>query len=338
MSQQLLPSTDSGHDDAANSAHLDAANPATVNPKPDFKGQARLQRLSLPVGVGRRIRWRYAAPIAAMHVFALLACVPWLFSWSGAALCFVGIHLFGSGINIGYHRLLTHRSFKCPEWVERMFVFFALFCMEDTPATWVATHRQHHKDSDEQPDPHSPLVNFLWGHMGWLVIDNSQTQNWNWYERFAPDVIRKPFYLWLQRGFVAIYIYLAHALAFTLAGFVVGWAIDGTARAGWQLAASWLVWAVILRTVLVWHITWSVNSLSHLFGYRNYDTPEHSRNNWLVTLLANGEGWHNNHHRDPTSASNWHRWWEFDLTYVGIKTLEKLGLAYDIIPSRMKAD
>jgi fatty-acid desaturase len=103
---------------------------------------------------------------------------------------------------------------------------------------------------------------------------------------------------------------------------------------GLQLGASWLVWGVYVRTVLVWHITWSVNSLTHLFGYRTYATDEDSRNNWLVAVLANGEGWHNNHHHDPASASVQHKWWEFDATYCMILVLEKLGLATDVIKPR----
>ena len=294
--------------------------------------RARKGRLTLPkpAGVGRKIAWHYVIAISTMHGLALFACVPWLFSWSGLILCLLGTHVFGSGINIGYHRLLTHRSFRCSDRVERFFVFLALCCFEDTPATWVATHRLHHKDSDERPDPHSPLVNFWWAHMGWLMFENKDVQNLNTYDRVARDVLKTPFYMWLQRGFNGVLIYALHAIAFVAAGFFIGWWWGGTTMAGMQLGLSWLVWAVILRTVLVWHITWSVNSLSHVFGYRNHDTPEHSRNNWFVAAIAAGEGWHNNHHDDPTAASNWHRWWEFDLSYCVIKVLEKLGLAWDV--------
>jgi fatty-acid desaturase len=136
-----------------------------------------------------------------------------------------------------------------------------------------------------------------------------------------------------KNPWLAGWIYLAHAALFFLAGFGFGWYADGLA-AGVQLGLSLLVWGVILRTVIVWHITWSVNSITHLFGYRNYATNENSRNNWLVALLTVGEGWHNNHHEDPASASVQHRWWEIDITYYEIKLLEKLGLAWDVIPPR----
>jgi fatty-acid desaturase len=287
-----------------------------------------------PVGVAPTLKWRYVVPICAMHVLALLAAFPWLFSWSGLAIFLIGVPVFGSGINVGYHRLLAHGAFKCPAWVERTFVFLAVCCMEDAPVTWVATHRLHHKDSDDRPDPHSPLASFWWSHMGWLMRDNADVSSLNVYDRYARDLLKQPFYRWLQKGGAVLWIYLAHAAAFALAGFGIGLLVETSTDAALQLAASWVVWGVVLRTVVVWHITWSVNSLSHVFGYQSYQTGDESRNNWLVALIANGEGWHNNHHIDPTSASNWHRWWEFDATYVLIKGLELVGLATDVVPIR----
>jgi fatty-acid desaturase len=290
--------------------------------------------LDRPAGMTSRIQWHYAIPILLLHLLALLAVVPWLFSWSGLALFVLGVPLFGLGINVGYHRLLAHGAFQCPIWVERVFVFLAICCMEDAPATWVATHRLHHKDSDERPDPHSPRSSFWWSHMGWLFRENCDVSSLNVYDRYARDLLRQPFYRWLQRGFVPMWIYLGHALVFFVAGYLISLAGGGSHGASWQLASSWLVWGVVLRTVVVWHITWSVNSLAHVFGYQSYRTGDHSRNNWLVALLANGEGWHNNHHIDPTSASNWHRWWEFDGTYLVIKCLAAVGLATDVVPIR----
>jgi fatty-acid desaturase len=260
--------------------------------------------------------------------------VPWLFSWTGLIVAFIGVQVYGGlGINIGYHRLLTHRSFKCPLWLERTFVVVALCCMEDAPGSWVATHRMHHNDSDEEPDPHSPLVTFLWSHMGWLMFENRDVRTMASYDRYARDVLRDPFYMKLQRSLLPIWIYIAHAVLYYAIGFAIGCATGGLAG-GVQFGSSLLVWGVIVRTVLVWHITWSVNSLTHLFGYRNYESQDNSRNNWLVSLLANGEGWHNNHHVDPASATTSHRWWEIDLIYVFIHALSLVGLVHDIIPPR----
>ncbi len=295
-------------------------------------------RLPLPDTVVRGdIRWSYAIPIALMHLLALAALVPWLFSWTGLIVMLVGVHAFGQAINLCYHRLLAHRSAKVPKWLERFFVIVALCCMEDTPGKWVATHRYHHNHSDEQPDPHSPLVGFLWSHIGWLLVHNRGTHNISAYAKYAPDVLRDPFYLRLERGFLWVYIYLAHAALFFGAGFAVGWATAGLGE-GVRFGLSLLVWGVIVRTVVVWHITWSVNSLTHLFGYQNYETDDHSRNNWLVALLTVGEGWHNNHHHDPASSSNQHRWWEVDVTYYQLRLLELLGLASEVVPPRHRRE
>jgi stearoyl-CoA desaturase (delta-9 desaturase) len=292
-------------------------------------------RLPYPAQVSRQILWRYAVPLLVGHSLAMFAFVPWLFSWSGAALLWVGIYFYGGvGIDLCYHRLLTHRSFRCPLWLERFFVLVALCCLEDAPASWVATHRQHHNESDHEEDPHSPLVNFFWSHLGWLLVDNSAVRCTNAFDRYARDILRDPFYMKLQRSFLPIWIYLVHALLYFAAGFGVGCLFSGTLLAGVQLGLSWLVWGCILRTVCVWHISWSVNSLSHVFGYKSYETGDNSRNNWLVAFLTSGEGWHNNHHQDPASASNRHKWWEFDLIFAFIEVLEKFGLATNVVRPR----
>jgi len=281
-----------------------------------------------------RIRWRYAVVIGLIHALACLALLPWLFSWTGVAVCAAGVHLFGAGINLGYHRLLTHRSFRTPRWVEYTLASLAICSLEDTPVQWVAVHRMHHAHSDDVPDPHSPLVNLLWSHLGWLLMVNPGIDTLAFRERFAPDLLRDRFYFNLEKhGYLQVAIALVQLPVFLLLGFVTGWLFGGPAE-GVRTSASVVVWGVFLRIVLVWHITWSVNSLGHLFGYRNYETGEQSRNNWLVALLAVGEGWHNNHHADPKSASVQHRWWEFDISFYEIQLLEALGLAWDIVRPR----
>jgi len=298
--------------------------------------QRPADRLPLPDTVQwGRIHWSYALTIAVIHLLALAAFVPWLFSWTGVIVMIVGVHVFGQAINICYHRQLTHRSFKTPRWLEHLFVLMALACLQDTPARWVATHRFHHQCSDEQPDPHSPLVNFLWSHVGWLVTHNDQMHSMAHYQKYARDVLADPFYMKLEKqpGIILV-VYLLHALLYFLVGLGVVWLMEGALMAGVQFGLSLLVWGVIVRTVAVWHITWSVNSLTHLFGYRNYQTDENSRNNWLVALVTVGEGWHNNHHHDQTCASNQRRWWELDISYYEIKLLQWLGLARDVVPPR----
>jgi fatty-acid desaturase len=324
-------------------SRLNAAMPLTIPsissdallPAASAAGDRMTGTLERPKAVTSRIVWRYAVPIATMHVLALVVFLPWLFSWTGVVLLVLGIYFYGGvGINIAYHRLLTHGSFKCPLWLERCFVTVALCCMEDAPASWVATHRAHHNDTDAQADPHSPLVSFLWSHMGWLMLENRDVRCISAYERFARDVLRDPFYLKLERTLLPIWIYLAHALLYFLAGLAAGWAMSLGWAGSVQFGASLLAWGVVLRTVFVWHISWSVNSLTHLYGYQSYETGENSRNNWFVALLSSGEGWHNNHHEDPASASNSHRWWEFDAIYLLICGMEKVGLVSNVIRPR----
>jgi fatty-acid desaturase len=205
---------------------------------PTDKGR-RLQR---PKGVSGRIVWRYAAPITTIHILALAACLPWLFSWTGVVLLIVGIYFYGGlGINIAYHRLLTHRSFTCPKWVERCLVFVALCCLEDAPGSWVATHRLHHNDSDDEHDPHSPLVSFFWSHVGWLLVENREVRCYSAYERYARDVLRDPLYLRLERGMWPLWIYAAHAAAYYLVGFAAGWGMGGSLASGIQFGLSLLV-------------------------------------------------------------------------------------------------
>lgn len=300
---------------------------------PATRGRPRGERLPHPSSVDRsRIRLDVLLSISAVHALALLAFVPWLFSLSGLVLAFAGIYLFGTlGINLGYHRLLTHRSFKTPLWLERFFVFMALCCLQGSPASWVATHRMHHQHSDEEPDPHSPLVAFLWGHVGWLLVHNTDVNESSVYGRYARDVCRDPFYAWIERQNRWVAAYFICAAVFFGLGFGVGALLNGSAAAGVQLGASWVVWGVLVRTILVWHITWAVNSVSHLWGYQTYQTGENSRNNWLVALLSCGEGWHNNHHADQRCAAHGRRWWELDVSYYTILLLQKLGLATAVV-------
>lgn len=298
---------------------------------------ASVERPSQSIGLhAHQLHWRYALPIAAVHVLACLAFLPLFFSWSGVVLAALCTHLFGMlGINLCYHRLLTHRSLTTPLWLEHVLATIALCSLEDTPVRWVATHRLHHVHSDETADPHSPNDGLGWSHAGWLLRAAPSRRSLAFYDRYARDVIADSYYRWLEkRPFTVLYIYAAQIPVFGACGWIVSWCVNGHTAAATQLALSWIVWGVFVRTVLVWHQTWSVNSLSHVFGYRTYETKENSRNNWLVALIAAGEGWHNNHHHDPVSASVQHRWWEFDPTYYCICLLAKLGLAHDIVLPR----
>lgn len=288
-----------------------------------------------PTVLPLRLNWTYAVTIVVVHLLGFIAIWPYLFSWTAFIAFILGIHIFGQGITIGYHRLLTHRSFKCPKWVEHIIAILGICSMEDTPARWVSVHRQHHVYSDEVPDPHSPRVTFFWSHMGWLMYINRQTYSVAGLEKFAKDLLRDPFYMKLETNPFRQFFYIFGQLpVFFLLGFGISFLYSTQTADAVQLGLSMIMWGVIMRVIAVWHITWSVNSLSHMFGYQNYKTGEDSRNNWFVALLSVGEGWHNNHHEDQSAATNQHRWWELDLSYYEIKLLEMVGLASDVIPPR----
>lgn len=296
-------------------------------------------KLSLPEATQPiRVFWGYAISISTLHLLALLAFVPWFFSWTGVIVYLLGFYVFGTlGINVAYHRLLTHQGLTLPKWLEYCLATLGICCLEDTPARWVAIHRMHHQHSDEQEDPHSPLVSFLWGHFGWLTLENRDHNLVTHYERYCRDLLRDPYYLWVERRLNWFWIYLAHAALFFLAGLAIGWVRTGMVMSGVQFGASLLVWGVVLRTVCVWHIAWSVNSIAHIWGYQNYETKDQSRNNWIVGLISNGEGWHNNHHWDQRCAMHGHKWWEFDVTWITIRFLEMIGLAKNVVRLNRKA-
>lgn len=294
-------------------------------------------RLEKPPGIYPiRIWWEYVGVISIIHVVALAAVWPWLFSWVGVASVVIGHHLFGMfGMTIGYHRLLTHRSFQCPRWLEHTFAVLGVCCLQDTPARWVATHRVHHQHSDHQHDPHSPLVTFLWSQVGWLLVKDRDFGKMAHLDKYARDIVRDPFYLWLERGQNGLFVFLAHAVLIYLVGGVIGLSYGGWSEA-WRMSWSLLVWGVAVRTVFVWHATWAVNSITHMWGYRTYETSDDSRNNWLVGWLTHGEGWHNNHHALPTAAAHGRAWWEFDISYRVICCLEAVGLVWGVSRPELK--
>jgi len=279
----------------------------------------------------REIDWVNVIGISTFHVLALLALLPAFFSWTGLVLAILGNYVFGTlGINVFYHRFLTHKGFRCPKWLERTLAILAVCSFQETPARWVAVHRRHHEYSDENPDPHSPVRGFLWAHVGWLLVKSADASRLELYARYAKDILRDPFYRTLDKPSVYIGIISLQIVLFFVAGVLVELALGGGLEAALYFGASLVIWGVYVRTVFVWHTTWSVNSVTHIWGYRNYATNENSRNNIIIGYLTNGEGWHNNHHADPRSSRHGHRPFEFDLTYWTIRLFGALGLATHI--------
>lgn len=285
------------------------------------------------------IRWDYGIFFATLHILAVVALLPWFFSWAGLIAFAVGVVVFGQmAIPIGYHRLLSHRSFRSPKWFERTLVTLAMCTAQETPAHWVAWHRMHHSHSDGQDDPHSPRRGAFWAHVRWLVHESrTRLATFAMYEKYARDILADPYYRWIERlPSPAGIFYLTHALIYAAFTMAICLLVYGNTAEAFRMTASVFMWGVVVRTVWVWHITWSVNSIGHIFGYRNYETSDDSRNNWFVTLLTAGEGWHNNHHADPASASVQHRWWEIDINYYVIRLFGVFGLASHIIRPRIE--
>ena len=283
-----------------------------------------------------RVEWVFAIGLVACHLIALLAFLPWFFSWSGVVLSVLGIYVFGTlGINLGFHRLLTHRSFATPKWLERTLTILGVCAVQDSPARWVAIHRRHHQFADEQFDPHSPLVSFFWAHVGWVMVKNDDLLRAELFERYAKDILRDPLYARLEWYHAWSWVVLASWSLFFIGGFIAEHLLGGTTADAVQFGLSLLVWGAFLRTVVTWHITWSINSATHLWGYRNYETDDRSRNNLFIGIISNGEGWHNNHHADPRSARHGHKWWELDVAWLTIRVLMWLGLATEVVlPAR----
>ncbi|HEV7880776.1 hypothetical protein [Bradyrhizobium sp.] len=207
-------------------------------------------RMPLPAGVAPfQLNWPYIIVIGTWHALALLAFMPGTFSWSGFVVALVGTHLCGLfGINLCYHRLLTHRGLKCPKWLEHAMAVIAVSCLQETPARWVAIHRRHHQFADQQPDPHSPLASFLWSHIGWILVHQPELSRLGIFERYAKDILRDRFYVALERYHGLIWINLLQIPLLFAAGFFVGWLSGETPQAAAQTGLSIMMFGVFVRT------------------------------------------------------------------------------------------
>ena len=282
------------------------------------------QKIKQDLRMGRehqegRINWITAIAMGAFHVLAIGAF--FFFSWKNVAAAAIMYFLaINVGIGMCYHRLLTHRGYKVPRWLEIALSTCGTLALEGGPIFWVATHRVHHQNSDHEGDPHTPHDGTWWAHAGWIVSGRALHSETALLGRYAPDLTRDPAQVWLSKY---------HWLPLTVAGFLqlaIGAAL---AAPGHRLAGAlgMMLWGTFLRTTLGLHATWLVNSATHMFGSRRFETRDDSRNSWWVALLTGGEGWHNNHHAHPVSARHGLAWYEFDVNYYGIWLLEKIGLA-----------
>ena len=246
-------------------------------------------------------------PLILVHLSLIgLFYVP--FTWTGLILFFVMTRITGLGVTVGFHRYFSHHAFKTSRWFQFVLGVFGCTALQKGPLWWVAHHREHHRHSDTVNDVHSPVVDGFWyGHVGWLFARDLMHPS----HECMKDLTKFPELLWLDRLWMVPGILAAAAC----------YAIDG---------GSGLLWGFSLSTVAIFQFTFAVNSVGHRWGPQRFNTGEGSRNNWFLGYVAMGDGWHNNHHRSPTSARHGLAWYELDIAYMMICNLKRVGLIWGV--------
>jgi len=268
--------------------------------------------------------WRHiyfnalSIPFWGVHILAIVGIAILGFSWTGLALC-AALYLPRMWFVTGaYHRYFSHRSYKTSRWFQFLLALGAASTAQKGPLWWAAHHRQHHRLSDQPGDLHSVIQSgFWWSHMGWILSRDLEDTD---YSRIK-DFSKYPELRWLDKYWVIPPIAVG-TLTFLIGGFFA------------------LVWGFAVAQVLCWHGTFTINSLSHVWGARRYKTGDDSRNNPVLAAITLGEGWHNNHHHYQVSARNGFFWWEYDVTYYGLKALSFVGLVWDLhgVPDHIRAN
>lgn len=281
-----------------------------------------------------KLQRRAMLAISIIPLLGLVFAIVQLWGWgvSGRDLIIAGVFyvITGLGITVGYHRLLTHKSFDVPNWVRVGWAIAGSLAVQGSVIDWVATHRRHHAYSDEEGDPHSPhleaadgvkgiLRGLYHAHLGWMFEpDGTQAETW------APDLLDNDAIVKVNRAFPWL----------ILATFLLPAIIGGLWSMSLMGAVTAAVWAGLLRMFLLHHVTWSINSICHFYGTRPFASRDQARNNIWLSLLSFGESWHNAHHAFPASARHGLRWWEFDASWMTIRAMQLVGLARNIkLPS-----
>ena len=272
----------------------------------------------------------FTVTFAPAVIFVLACAQVWgsVLSWSDVVVFFVMYVASGLGITVGFHRLFTHRAFKTSTTLRVALAVLGSAAVEGPVIEWVAYHRRHHAFSDEEGDPHSPHVGhgegwgaalrgLLWAHVGWVVLSREPADE----DRYAPDLMADPAIRFVDRTFV-LWLLVGLAVPFGL-----GVALTGTIRGG----LTGMLWGGAVRILVLHHVTFSINSLCHVFGEQRFDTGDESRNLRWLAPFSFGEAWHNNHHAFPTSAEHGMGRTEWDISALFIRLLEKTGLAWDVV-------
>jgi len=261
-------------------------------------------------GDKNKVNWVTMIAMVAFHILAVTAL---FFTTWQAVVVAVALHwiCIGWGIGLGYHRLHTHRSYETSKALECFLAVCGTLTLQGGPIFWTASHRIHHQYSDRDGDPHTPRDGRWWAHMLWTLFGDPMNANTSVMGKYSPDLTKDPFYRLLSQWHWVPLVLLGLALL----------AVGGV---------PWLLWGVFFRVVFGLHCTWLVNSATHLWGTRRFDTADDSRNSWWVSLLTFGEGWHNNHHAYPTSARHGLGRFDLDLSWLQIRLLEKVGLVWNV--------
>lgn len=261
-----------------------------------------------------------SSPIFLMHVIALGAIFTG-FSWTAFVALLITYSVRVFALTAGFHRYFSHRSFKTSRIFQFILGWIGTSSAQLGPMWWAANHRHHHQHSDQPQDIHSPVVkDAFWAHIGWVLCRAYHDIR---HDRIK-DLSKYPELRFLDRFHVLPVISLIGVLYIT--GVLLNTYFPGLGTNGLQL----VMWGFFVSTILVYHVTFFVNSVTHIFGKKRFVTNDESRNSWWVALLTFGEGWHNNHHRWPLSARQGMYWWEFDLTYLILRFLERIGLVWEI--------
>jgi len=267
-----------------------------------------------------KINWLSGIPFILLHLACLL--VFWAgFSWVALAALLISYLLRMFGITAGFHRYFSHRTFKTSRFFQFFLALLGTSTVQKGPLWWAAHHRHHHKHSDTEKDVHSPVKrSFWWSHVGWILSDRFKATNFD----MVKDLKKYPELRFLNNFHLVPPIFLAGA-TYGL-GELLDYYMPSLDTSGFQL----LVYGFIISTVLLYHGTFTVNSLAHVFGKRRFETNDDSRNNWFISLITLGEGWHNNHHRFPSSERQGFYWWEFDVSHYVLKILSWFRIVWDL--------